>query len=114
MNPEITRRFAGLRGGIPALSVAAVLAVAAVNCVVSQEHPAAQAAVPTQTQAAARPEQQAAVDGAQLLKLATELKALVDKSSKDTLSLGVIRKADEVERAARGVKEKIRVEAAAN
>lgn len=35
--------------------------------------------------------------GSRLLKLATELKAQVDKTSKDTLSLDVIRKATEIE-----------------
>jgi hypothetical protein len=40
-----------------------------------------------------------------LLKLATELKAEVDKTTKDTLSLSVIRKADEIEKMAHGVKE---------
>jgi hypothetical protein len=49
-----------------------------------------------------------------LLKLATELKAAVDKSTKDTLSVGVIRKADEIERMARGMKDKYRASAATN
>jgi len=54
---------------------------------------------------------QIADDTAKLLKLATELKTEVDKTSKDTLSLGVIRKADEIERLARRVKEKMKVDA---
>jgi hypothetical protein len=53
-------------------------------------------------------------DSAQLLKLATELKTEVDKTTKDTLSLGVIRKADEIERLAHSVKEKMKLTAAAN
>jgi hypothetical protein len=50
-------------------------------------------------------------DSAQLLKLATELKTEVDKTTKDTLSLGVIRKADEIERLAHSVKEKMKLTA---
>lgn len=54
---------------------------------------------------------QIADDSAKLLKLATELKTAVDKSNKDTLSLEVIRKADEIERLAHTVKEKMKLEA---
>ncbi|HUH61521.1 MAG TPA: hypothetical protein VLZ50_00935 [Terracidiphilus sp.] len=50
-------------------------------------------------------------DSAKLVKLATELKTEVDKTTKDTLSLDVIRKADEIERLARSVKEKMKLEA---
>jgi hypothetical protein len=52
---------------------------------------------------------QIADDSAKLLKLATDLKAEVDKTNKDTLSLNVIRKADEIERLARSVKEKMKL-----
>jgi hypothetical protein len=52
---------------------------------------------------------QIADDSARLLKLATDLKAEVDKTTKDTLSLGVIRKADEIERLAHDVKEKMKL-----
>jgi nitric oxide reductase activation protein len=48
-------------------------------------------------------------ESAKLLKLATELKAEVDKTNKDTLSIGVIRKADEIEKLAHSVKEKVQV-----
>jgi hypothetical protein len=51
-------------------------------------------------------------DSAKLLKLATDLKAEVDKTTKDTLSLGVIRKADEIEKLAHSVKEKMKLTAA--
>jgi hypothetical protein len=54
---------------------------------------------------------QIAEDTAKLLKLATDLKAEVDKTSKDTLSLTVIRKADEIERLAHSVKEKMKLTA---
>jgi len=52
---------------------------------------------------------QIADDSARLLKLANDLKVEVDKTTKDTLSLGVIRKADEIERLARDVKEKMKL-----
>jgi len=40
--------------------------------------------------------------------MAVDLKAEVDKTSKDTLSLNVIRKADAIERLAKTVKEKMK------
>jgi len=52
---------------------------------------------------------QIADDSAKLLKLATELKAEIDKTNKDTLSLNVIRKAEEIEKLAHDVKEKMMV-----
>jgi hypothetical protein len=48
-------------------------------------------------------------DSARLLKLATDLKTAVDKTSKDTLSLNVIRKAEEIERLAKSVKDKMKL-----
>jgi hypothetical protein len=53
-------------------------------------------------------------DSARLLKLANELKAEVDKTDKDTLSIAVIRKADEIEQLAHKVKEKIRLTTGSN
>jgi uncharacterized membrane protein YdfJ with MMPL/SSD domain len=47
-------------------------------------------------------------DAAKLLELATELKTEVDKTDKDTLSLQVIRKAETIEKLAKGVKEKMK------
>ena len=47
-------------------------------------------------------------DTDKLLALANELKVDVDKSNKDTLSLDVIRKADEIEKLAHSVKEKMK------
>jgi hypothetical protein len=63
-----------------------------------------------QTSAAtdAERKKQIADDSAKLLKLATDLKAEVDKTSKDTLSINVIRKADEIEKLAHSVKEKMK------
>lgn len=47
-------------------------------------------------------------DTQKLLALANELKADVDKSNKDTLSLDVVKKADEIEKLAHSVKEKMK------
>ena len=57
---------------------------------------------------------QIADDSARLLKLATDLKTEVDKTSKDTLSLGVIRKAEEIEKLAHNVKEKMKLTMSGN
>jgi len=48
-------------------------------------------------------------DSEKLLQLATDLKTEVDKTSKDTLSVSVIRKADAIEKLAHDVKEKMKV-----
>lgn len=57
----------------------------------------------------ASPEQirrrQVASECANLLKMATDLKAEVDKTTKDELSLAVVRKADEIEQFARKVRD---------
>lgn len=53
-------------------------------------------------------------ESALLLKLATDLKTEVDKTSKDTLSLAVIRKAEGIEKLARDVKEKMKLTVGAN
>jgi len=52
---------------------------------------------------------QIASDSAKLLKLAADLKTEVDKTTRDTLSINVIRKADEIERLAHSVKEKMKL-----
>jgi hypothetical protein len=51
---------------------------------------------------------QIADDAAKLLELAKELKAAVDKTDKDMLSVNVIRKAESIEKLAKGVKEKMK------
>lgn len=53
-------------------------------------------------------QQQLVADTTKLLELATELKTEVDKSNKDTLSLAVVKKAEEIEKLAKSVKEKMR------
>ncbi len=47
-------------------------------------------------------------DTDRLLKLATELKEYVDKTNEHTLSLDVIKKADEIEKLAKSVKDKMK------
>jgi hypothetical protein len=49
-------------------------------------------------------------DTNRLLALATELKQEVDKSSKDTLSISVIKKAEQIEKLAKSVKDKMKSE----
>jgi len=72
------------------------------------------AAVPSSQNGASNPNvasaerrKQIADESAILLKLATDLKAEVDKTTKDTLSLNVIRKADQIEKLAHNVKEQM-------
>jgi hypothetical protein len=52
---------------------------------------------------------QIADESTKLLTMAIALKAEVDKTTKDTLSLNVIRKADEIEKLAHSVKEKMKL-----
>ena len=78
------------------------------------DQPIVPSASPVTTPPATASRKPADAESAHLLQLATELKAEVDKSTKDTLSIAVIRKAEAVERAARGMKEKMRASAAAN
>ncbi len=47
-------------------------------------------------------------DTDKLLELATQLKQYVDKTNENTLSLEVIRKAEEIEKLAHSVKEKMK------
>lgn len=57
---------------------------------------------------------QISAESVKLLKLATELKAEVDKTDKDTLSVGVVHKADEIEKLAHSLKEKMQLTVRAN
>ena len=47
-------------------------------------------------------------DTEKLLELATELKQYVDKTNENMLSMDVIKKADEIEKLAKSVKEKMK------
>lgn len=51
---------------------------------------------------------QIADESAELLSMALALKSEVDKTTKDTLSLNVIKKADQIEKLAKSVKEKMK------
>lgn len=53
-------------------------------------------------------QKQLVTDADKLLQLATELKTEVDKTDKDTLSVAVIRKSDEIEKLAKSVREKMK------
>lgn len=53
-------------------------------------------------------QKQLVADTNKLLKLATELKAEVDKTNKDVLSVDVIKKADEIEKLAKSVKDRMK------
>lgn len=53
-------------------------------------------------------------ESTQLLSMALALKAEVDKTTKDTLSINVIRRADEIEKLAHNVKEKMKQSAGAS
>jgi NAD(P)H-dependent flavin oxidoreductase YrpB (nitropropane dioxygenase family) len=57
---------------------------------------------------------QIADESAILLKMATDLKTEVDKTTKDTLSLSVIRKAGQIEKLAHNVKEQMTTAARQN
>jgi hypothetical protein len=49
-------------------------------------------------------------DSEKLLELATELKQYVDKTNENIISLDVIRKADQIEKLAKSVKEKMKAQ----
>ena len=54
--------------------------------------------------------EQLKTDADRLLQLATELKLQVDKSNENTLSVDVLRKAEQIEKLAHSVKEKMKGE----
>ncbi len=56
----------------------------------------------------AQRQEQLVKDSGKLLALATELKTEVDKTNKDMLSIDVIKKAEEIEKLAKSVREKMR------
>lgn len=55
-------------------------------------------------------QEQIKLDTDKLLQLSTELKQYVDKTNENILSLDVIKKADEIERLAHAIKEKMKEE----
>jgi hypothetical protein len=79
------------------------------------QQPAAQAPATVAAADASKPttpqtpqQKQLADDTAKLLTLANELKAELDKSSKDTLSVSVIKKAEQVEKLAHKVRDEMK------
>jgi hypothetical protein len=54
-------------------------------------------------------EQELRKDSAHLLQLVQELKAEVEKAGNDTLSLAAVRKADEIQKLSKSLKEKMKV-----
>jgi hypothetical protein len=77
--------------------------------IASADANARQATPQSYTASATERKKQIAADSAQLLKLANDLKSEVDKTNKDTLSLNVIRKADEIEKLAHSVRERTKL-----
>lgn len=63
---------------------------------------------PAESKPATPQQKQLADDTAKLLALANELKAELDRSNKDTLSLSVIRKAEQVEKLAHRVRDEMK------
>ena len=106
---SIKRKTMVLRSVGFAALIALALAVSAAQS--GQQAPAATplvepgAITPASPQAGDPRRQQLVDDSARLLALAVSLKAEVDKTTKDTLSLNVIRRADEIEKLARTVRE---------
>jgi hypothetical protein len=105
-----------------AVSAGAILLMIAANALPcgqsqqspSQNQPQQNPAPAAASQPVGSQDQRMTGESSELLKLATDLKAEVDKSTKDTLSLAVIRKAGEVEQMARGMKDRYRVSAGVN
>ena len=117
-------RFTGRKEWGQRLTCAAALIFALAPMMGGAQQPAPQAAPPPETQTAAKVEvaannqppatpqtpkqKQLADDTAKLLQLANELKAELDKSSKDTLSLSVMKKAEQVEKLAHKVRDEMK------
>ena len=72
--------------------------------VADQDHQAEEKAIPQLSDKQKRLVEQTN----KLLQLATDLKAQVDKSTKDTLSIQVIKKADEIEKLAHSMKDQMK------
>jgi hypothetical protein len=118
-------RVQGRKAGIRNLARLIVLTFASVSVGVAQQSPVQEAAtqqpavetpnaaVPQDSQRPVHPqspqEKQLADDTAKLLQLVNELKAEMDKSSRDTLSLSVIRKSEQVEKLARKVRDEMKL-----
>ncbi|WP_263355320.1 hypothetical protein [Acidicapsa acidisoli] len=114
--------------GSPIQGVLVLMVFAAISFVPAMGQSAAGTAVQNPAPAAQRPDNsqgttakmspqeladqqrkdQLAADTAKLLQLANELKAEMDKSTKDTLSLSVVKKAEQVEKLAHKVRDEMK------
>lgn len=111
-------------GFVSTLVCAGVAFAVALTCVAQDGHPAANPAKGTLAAQTATSEvtvkqiqpvvavvdrkKQISDESTELLAMAVALKAEVDKTNKDVLSLNVIRKADQIERLAHNVKQKMK------
>lgn len=97
---------------------AATVAPAAVTKPADNGQPVAEGKKPVSPVAPAEAltsgQKQLADESAELLQLAQELKKEVDRTDKDTLSVNVIRKAEMIEKLAKGVKQKMKVSGGAS
>jgi hypothetical protein len=130
---------AGFKGGAPPQlgrhrwrrACAGLVFAGALTCIAQDGHPAAtpvapasaspEANAPTtakpQAESSSTPQppaesqrrKQISAESTQLLAMAVDLKTEVDKTNKDTLSINVIRKADAIERLAKTVKGKLKL-----
>ena len=115
------RRLEGRMRSVRNLACLAVFAFGSISPDAAQQPAQGSAAQPPVAQAPATAEakadtskpttpqrKQLADDTAKLLTLANELKAELDKSSKNTLSLSVIKKAEQVEKLAQKVRDEVK------
>jgi hypothetical protein len=118
------RRLEGRMRSVRNLACLAVFTFGSISLAAAQQPAPGSAAQPPVAQAPATAEatadtskpttpqtpqqKQLADDTAKLLTLANELKAELDKSSKDTLSLSVIKKAEQVEKLAHKVRDEMK------
>ena len=97
------------------LSCVIALGLLAASLALTQTTPVPQSAVPIHPSALPQqtpPQNSYLEDSANLNKMAIELKQEIDKSSKDQLSLSVIRKAEALEKLAHSLKQRMRHEGA--
>jgi hypothetical protein len=107
----VSAKFLFIAGLVPLLAAGAFVAPGAPAAVQfeSRQDPAQKELQDRMFRAANKKRQQDIRDETdKLFQLATELKAAVDKTDENVLSLEVVRKADEVEKLAKKVKEKMR------
>lgn len=85
------------------LALAAICAFSGHTCLAQSPDP------PAKSDTVQQKKDQLTADTAKLLKLAAELKVAVDKTTKDQLSITVIKKAGEVEKLAHKVRDEMKL-----